>query len=99
MQKNSNYSRSNCFGKSFIIKLLSEILGQELSVYQLNSNSGLYLFTEQSVMKEELDVKEGKIEKNIKLLKIKYKNVEDVNSEDFAEFLVIINKTLKSNKK
>ena len=45
-------------GKSFIIKLLSEILGQDLSIYQLNSNSGISLFTGQSIMKEEFDDKE-----------------------------------------
>ena len=74
-------------GKSFIIKLLSEILGQELSVYQLNSNSGLSLFTGQSVMKEEFDAKEKeKLKKILKLLKIKDKNIEDVNSEDLQNF-------------
>jgi len=47
-------------GKSFIIQLFSEILGQYLSIYQLNSNSGLSLFTGQSIMKEKFDEKEKK---------------------------------------
>ena len=62
-------------GKSFIIKLLSEILGQDLSIYQLNSNSGLSLFTGQSVMKEEFDDKE---KNNLKKIKIK-KNKKKIN--------------------
>ena len=86
-------------GKSFIIKLLSEILGQDLSVYQLNANSGLSLFTGQSVMKEEFDNEEKeKLEKILKLLKIKDKNIEEINSEDFTEFRAKINSKLKSNK-
>jgi len=80
-------------GKSFIIKPLSEILEQDLSIYLLNSNSGLSLFTGQSVMKEEFDI--IKKEKLKKILKIKDKNVEDINSENFSQFLVKINKKLK----
>ena len=73
-------------GKSFIIKLLSEILGQDLSVYQLNSNSGISLFTGQSVMKEEFDINEKeKLKKILKLLKIENKSLEEINSEDFTE--------------
>ena len=47
-------------------------------------------------MKEEFDIK--KKEKLKKILKIKDKNVEDINSEDFSQFLVKINKKLKSDK-
>ena len=85
-------------GKSFIIKVFSEILGQDLSVYQLNSNSGLSLFTGQSVMKEEFDDNEkSKLKKILKLLKID-KTIEEINSEDFTQFQIEINKKLKSNK-
>lgn len=60
-------------GKSFIIKLLAEVLGQDLSIYQLNANSGLSIFTGQSIMKEEFDDKEKeKLKKILKLLKIYY---------------------------
>ena len=85
-------------GKSFIIKVFSEILGQDLSVYQLNSNSGLSLFTGQSVMKEEFDDNEkSKLKKILKLLKID-KTIEEINSEDFTQFQIEINKKLQSNK-
>ena len=47
----------------------------------MNSNSGLSLFTGQSVMKKEFDIK--KKEKLKKILKIKDKNVEDINSDNF----------------
>jgi midasin (ATPase involved in ribosome maturation) len=57
-------------GKSFIIKLLAEILGQDLSIYQLNSNSGISLFTGQSITKEEFYKKEkAKSKEILKLLK------------------------------
>ena len=86
-------------GKSFIIKLFSEILGQDLSIYQLNANSGLSLFTGQSVMKEEFDDNEkAKLKKILKLLKKDGKNVEEINSEDFSEFKLKIKKKLKSDK-
>ena len=94
--KNSDYSRNNWFRKIIYNKILSEILEQDLSIYLLNSNYGLSLFNEQSVMKEEFDIK--KKEKLKKILKIKVKNVEDINSEDFSQFLVKINKKLKSDK-
>ena len=80
-------------GKSFIIKLLAEVLGQDLSIYQLNSNSGISLFTGQSIMKEEFDKTEKEKLKNIlKLLNIKDKKIKDINSKDFSEFQRKINK-------
>ena len=86
-------------GKSFIIKLLAQILGQDLSIYQLNSNSGISLFTGQSIMKEEFDEKEKvKLKEILKLLKIKKKKIEDINSKDFSEFQKKINEKLSSGK-
>ena len=74
-------------GKSFIVKLLAEVLGQDLRIYQLNSNSGISLFTGQSIMKEEFDKKEKeKLKAILKLLNIKYKKIKDINSKDFTEF-------------
>ena len=56
-------------GKSFLIKLLAEVLGQDISIYQLNSNSGISMFTGQSVMKDDFDEKEKeKLRKVLKLL-------------------------------
>ena len=84
-------------GKSFIIKIFAEILGEDLSIYQLNANSGMSIFTGQSVMKEEFDDKEReKLQKILKLLKIKDKSVDNLNSEDFIELKSKINKKLKS---
>ncbi len=74
-------------GKSFIIKLLAEVLGQDLSIYQLNPNYGISLFTGQFVMKEEFDKKEKEKLKNVlKLLNIKDKKIKDINSKDFSRF-------------
>ena len=86
-------------GKSFIIKLLAEVLGQDLSIYQLNSNSGISLFTGQSIMKEDFDKKEKEKLRNVlKLLDIKDKKIKDINSKDFTEFQRKIDKKLKSGK-
>ena len=86
-------------GKSFIIKLLAEVLGQDLSIYQLNSNSGISLFTGQSIMKEEFDNSEKEKLRNVlKLLKIKDKKIKDINSKDFIDFQRKIDKKLKSDK-
>ena len=52
-------------GKSFIIKLFSEILGEDLTIYQLNSNSGISIFTGQSILKKEFDNKEKQKIKDI----------------------------------
>ena len=84
-------------GKSFIIQLLAEVLGLELSIYQLNSNSGISLFTGQSIMKEEFDNSEKEKLRNVlKLLNIKDKKIKDINSKDFSEFQRKIDKKLKS---
>jgi len=86
-------------GKSFIIKLLAEVLGQDLSIYQLNSNSGISLFTGQSIIKKEFDKTEKEKLKNVlNLLNIKNKKIKDINSKDFSEFQRKIEKKLKSGK-
>ena len=84
-------------GKSFIVKLFSDILGQDLSIYQLNSNSGLSIFTGQSVIKKNFDDKEkNEIKDIMKLLKIKSKNYNEISSEDFKNIQIKIDKKLKS---
>ena len=86
-------------GKSFIVKLLSEVLGQDLSIYQLNSNSGISLFTGQSIMKEEFDKSEKeKLKAILKLLHIKDKKISEINSRDFSVFQKKIAEKLKSDK-
>ena len=86
-------------GKSFLIKLLAEVLGQDISIYQLNSNSGISMFTGQSVMKDDFDEKEKeKLRKVLKLLKKEKIKIKDINSNDFSDFQKKINKKLKSDK-
>ncbi len=86
-------------GKSFIIKLFAEVLGQDISIYQLNSNSGISMFTGQSVMKDDFDEKEKeKLRKVLKLLKKEDIKIKDINSKDFSDFQKKINKKLKSDK-
>ena len=85
-------------GKSFIIKILQEALGQEMAIYQLNSNSGLSLFTGQAVMKEELDNEEKEIINNIlKLLNIKDQKINALGAKDYNNIKKIIENKLQSN--
>ena len=86
-------------GKSYIIKQFADILGQDLSIYQLNANSGLSLFTGQSVIKEDFDnIEKEKLKKILKLLKKEDKTIENLNSEDFYKFKLKIKKKLSSEK-
>ena len=41
-------------GKSFIIRLFSKMLGQKLNVYQMNQDTGLSIFTGQSMLNSKL---------------------------------------------
>ena len=85
-------------GKSFIVKLFSEVLGQDLSIYQLNDNSGISIFTGQSIMKEEFDKEEkGKLKGILKLLN-KDISTNELTSKDFIDFEREIDKKLKSEK-
>ena len=86
-------------GKSYIIKIFAEILGQDLSIYQLNSNSGISLFIGNFIMKDNFDeiIKE-KLEKVLKILKIKDINIEFINNEDIKKYIRKIDKKLKSNR-
>ncbi len=85
-------------GKSFIIKILQEALGQEMAIYQLNSNSGLSLFTGQAIMKEELDNEEKEIINNIlNLLNIKDQKINALGAKDYNNIKKIIENKLQSN--
>ena len=46
-------------GKSFLIKFLAKMLGQKLNIYQMNNNTGMSIFTGQSVIKEKLTEEEN----------------------------------------
>ena len=47
-------------GKSFIIRLFSKMLGQKLNVYQMNQDTGLSIFTGQSMLNSKL-IKEDEV--------------------------------------
>ena len=86
-------------GKSFIIKMFAEILGQELNIYQLNSNSGISIFAGQSVMKKGFDETEKRKLNNIlKLLNKTDKKLENINQQDFSELKKEIDEKIKSGK-
>ena len=63
-------------GKSYIVMLLAELLGYKLNIYQLNANSGISIFTGQSIMKDDFnDTEKTKINEILKLI-----NIEDIRS-------------------
>ena len=88
-------------GKSFIVKLFAELLGQDLSIYQLNSNSGISIFTGQSVIKKNFDEKEIEKLKNIlKLLNLtdkKIKKIKHISQKYFFKLQSEIKTKLESN--
>jgi midasin (ATPase involved in ribosome maturation) len=45
-------------GKSYLTKIFADLLGQEINLYQMNSNSGLSILTGQDLIKEDFDEKE-----------------------------------------
>ena len=98
-------------GKSFIIRLFSKMLGQKLNVYQMNQDTGLSIFSGQSILSSTL-TKEDEIsfkkvfsgfEDIPKVKEYFVKNFENVNVEkwspqQFADLLEIINNYIKENK-
>ena len=81
-------------GKSFVVKLFTKLMGQKVNlfIYQLNSNSGISLFTGQSIIKKKFDKEEKeKLKKILKLLgEREDKNLEDI---DFS----LIQQKIKDN--
>ena len=67
--------------KSYLLKILSFLLGQKTNIYQLNSNSGITLFTGQSIIQDKLT------EYEISKIKPLYDLIKDlINfSKDFIE--------------
>ena len=67
--------------KSYLLKILSFLLGQKANIYQLNSNSGITLFTGQSLIQNKLS------EDEISKIKPIYDSVKElINfSKDFNE--------------
>ena len=98
-------------GKSFIIRLFSKMLGQKLNVYQMNQDTGLSIFTGQSILSSTLTKEDEVSFKKVfsgfeEIPRIKdyfISNFENVNVEkwtpqQFSELLDIINDYIKENK-
>ena len=84
-------------GKSYTINILSKIMGEELFTYQMNENTGISIFTGQSIMKEGFSNDETiELEKIIKLIDYENKNIDEINGEDIQKIINIINNLLKN---
>ena len=85
--------------KSFLIQILSLLLGQKANIYQLNSNSGITLFTGQSVIQNKLTKKEKEkikpVYNSIKSLIDFTKDFEELNPNDFSEILSKLDKKIE----
>ena len=98
-------------GKSFIIRLFSKMLGQKLNVYQMNQDTGLSIFTGQSMLNSTL-TKEDEISfrrifshfeefpiiKDYFVTHFQNTNVEKWAPQQFADLLEIINDYIRDNK-
>lgn len=85
-------------GKSFLIKLFAEIMGQTLNIYQLNDNSGMSIFTGQSIMNEDFDKNEKEKYKEIlKLFKEDEEVEKYITTKYFYKFEKKIEEKLKSD--
>ena len=73
-------------GKSYLIKLFCELLGEEPEIIELNNDSGISLLTGQIAPKSDLDDEDIiKIQKLFKKCKINDKLYSIVNKNDFIE--------------
>jgi len=78
--------------------LLVEILGYKLSIYQLNANSGISIFTGQSIMNDKFSKNEkSKINEILKLIDSNY-NYKDLNSKRLENNLKEFDKKIKEEK-
>ena len=83
-------------GKSYSINALSKILGEELFIYQMNENTGISIFTGQSIIKREFTTKEiTELQKIIELVKYENRDVNKIDGEDIKKILELINKQLE----
>ena len=97
-------------GKTFIIRLFSKMLGQKLNIYQMNKDTGLSIFTGQSILSPTLE-KEDEIsfkkvfssfESFPKIKEYITKNFENIEvkkwtPQQFSELLEIINDYIKDS--
>ena len=73
-------------GKSYLIKLFCELLGEEPEIIELNNDSGISLLTGQIAPKSDIDNEDIiKIQKILKKCKINDKLYSIVNKDDFIE--------------
>ena len=82
-------------GKSYITMLLAELLGYKLSIYQLNANSGISIFTGQSIMNDKFSKDEkSKINKILELIDPNY-SYKDLNSKSLEHNFKDFDKLIK----
>ena len=88
-------------GKSYLLNIFAKIMGEKLLVYQMNENTGLSIFTGQSIINENLNENEkNEIIKISNLLKIK--NFEDsinkISGKDISKMMKKLIKKEEENK-
>ena len=87
-------------GKSYLMKVFSQLFGQEMILYQITNNSGMSIITGQDLIKTEIEEKEKtKLKKaynNIKQIIKEKKN--DLKEENYNFILTKILNVLKNKK-
>ena len=83
-------------GKSYLLNVLSTLLGQDTNLYQMNSNTGMSILTGQEIIKEEFDNNEKEklfqAYNSIKDLIKKQNNRDNLNDMDFKDYKKIVEK-------
>ena len=88
-------------GKSYLLSVISILLGQETNLYQMNSNTGMSILTGQEVIKGEFDEKEKEkiceAYNDIKdlITTKKDKSFNDMDLKDYKNIISKIDKKLK----
>ena len=92
-------------GKTHLIRLFAEVLGQKLIIYQINKETGLSIFTGQSTLLDHLEEEEIKQIKNYFNLLSKKENLKNyINNEindkkwTIKKFNILIQKIREYNK-
>ena len=89
-------------GKSYSINILSKIMGEELFTYQMNENTGISIFTGQSIIKQEFSKEElDELQNIVELIKYRNENedIAKLNGEDIQKIINNINKELEDENK
>lgn len=92
-------------GKSYLMKILAKLFGQEMILYQITSNSVISIITGQDIIKAEIDENEKDILKrtfkNIKKLKLidEKRHFKDLEEDEYPSILLKIIKKIKEMKK